>query len=210
MPRSSALVRIVARRPESGRSCTQHPFGRSRDRGAGRGARPAGGLAGPARAGRLAGVRGAGRHRARPRGHPARGVGFGIANQVTLLRAGLVCLAGGVLLARAAETGGVAGMKLEPGRADRGRAGPRCRRWLARPAAAAGLGVRRPVRRRGRCAPAADPRPAGLAGRAGRRLGAGDRRPALSLRARGPRAALAERPAPSQLPAARRPASSRG
>ena len=130
---------------------------------------------------------------------------FGLANQVTLLRAGLVCLVGGALLA----SGQAPVMSWSLAGADRRRARARCGRWLARPAAAAGLGVRRPLRRRGRRAAAADPGAAGLAGRPGRRLGAGDRPAALRLRPRRPAAALAAARRCRRAGAARRSAPSR-
>ena len=95
--------------------------------------------------------------------------GFGIANQVTLLRAGLVCLIGGALLAGPSLAG------VESGRAGRGRAQPGCRGWLARAPLRRGFAFRRALRSRGRLPADPDPGRAGLAVGPGRRLGSGHR-----------------------------------
>ena len=190
---ASGLAPVV-RRPGRATTARQHPGGRGADRGARRRARALSRLAGRYVLAGWLGLRRARRRRRRSRACGSGVARFGLANQVTLLRSGLVCLVGGALLA----SGQAPSMSWSLAGLIAVALGARCPRRLARPAAAAGLGLRRPLRRRDRRAAAADPGAAGLAGRAGRRLGPGDRPVALRLRAGGPGHALAAGAAAAQ------------
>ena len=109
------------------------------------------------------------------RGH----AGFGIANQVTLLRAGLVCLASGALLAGAPSS--ISGWSLAALVA-----AALCLDavdGLAGPASRCLLRLWRPVRSRDRCAADPGARAPGLAERPRRAVGSDDRPDALRVRA---------------------------
>ena len=149
--------------------------GRAADRSARRSARV------PGRLGGHLGARGSGRlchrqrHRRRTVGLGRGSAGFGIANQVTLLRAGLVCLASGALLAGAPSS--ISGWSLAALVA-----AALCLDavdgWLARRLGLV-VGFWRPVRSRDRCAADPGARASGLAERPRRAVGSDDRPDAL-------------------------------